>query len=267
MTSLGVWVDEPKSTLLTSTYWKELLTHGIQTAAIMLEGNDPGFTSKFTATDLEKICALALEHDIELVLTIWPEPTVDYLADLEEKLPKLIEKSGCAGIECDLEGNWKSSNVKGFTDLAKASDVLVKLLKRFRTKYDVRLEMTTFPDHPENAPGAMVAPHMDRLLPQAYSVRNRTNTLVAWDGKYGPGHMQTYTLNKTLHMPSISKLSCGLAAYDQKWPDHSVAQALQLAYDTAMEYNPIEVRFWSSKWIFGKFKEPKVSTWLKSLSK
>ena len=44
-----------------------------------------------------------------------------------------------------------------------------------------------------------------------------------------------------------------LAAYDQKWPGKTAESAMRAAYDTALLYNPAEIRWWSFKWVFGRF--------------
>jgi len=269
MARIGLWIDDPPSHVRKASYWKEVKRHGIQVAAIMLESAGPGLDSKYTVEDLKKIREYAVEkHDIELVLTLWPQPTKQYLDELEEKLPGYVVASGCSAVEVDLEGNWrKSKDVKGFANLDKAGDRLVEILKAVRDKYDVRIEVTTFPGHPENTKRADVAPHADRLLPQAYSVRNRDVGLIEWDGKYGPGSMQRWTLDLARTVPGEQKLSCGLAAYDQVWPGKTGQEAMQVAYDAAVAYGVEEVRYWSSKWVLGVRKNGYASKFLLSLKK
>jgi len=124
-----------------------------------------------------------------------------------------------------------------------------------------------------------VAPHMDRLCVQAYSVRNRTKKNLAtgkydvpwavpWTHTYGPGRMQVHTLDRTSLVPGDPKIVAGLAAYDQKWPTHLAHTALSMAYDAAISHEHVEVvavRYWSSKWVLGVRNNRYASKFLKSL--
>lgn len=267
MTRLGIWVDDPVSDVKRAPFWNELKKHGISTAAIMLEGVGNGFDAKFSVSDLQKIGQLARERDIEIVLTCWPQPNKSYLSELEAELPKYLVACGAAGLECDLESNWTNRQVVGFPNLDKAGDELVAILQRIRSKYDVRIEATTFTEHAENSSKADVAPHADRLLPQAYSVRNRSSGPILWESPYGPENMQIRTLDRALKVPGDQKLSCGLAAYDQIWPGKTGEEAMQKAYEAALKYNPEEIRFWSSKWVIGIKKNGYASRWLLGLKK
>jgi hypothetical protein len=47
------------------------------------------------------------------------------------------------------------------------------------------------------------------------------------------------------------KVCVGLAAWDQKWPNHSVGDAMDLSLKAALEWSPVEIRWWSSKHIWG----------------
>lgn len=268
MTKIGLWIDDPVSDIKKSAFWAEVKRHGVHTAAIMLEGLGKGFDPKYTVSDLIKIRDLAVvKHDIELVLTIWPQPDKQYLDELEVEISKYIDASGAAGLEVDVEGNWTSKEVKGFKNLDVAGDYLVAILNRLRAKHDIRTEATTFTGHAENSSKADVARHATRLLPQAYSVRNRSSGEIAWDANYGPGHMQKLTLDKSLTVPGDQVLSCGLAAYDQTWPGKKAEEAMQVAWDAAMKYKPAEIRFWSSKWVLGIKKNGYASKFLLSLKK
>ncbi len=267
MARLGMWIDGPAGDIKKVKLWDDLKKHGIQTAAIMMEGTALGFDAKFTVAEMKKIGDMARERDIELVLTLWPDAKKAYLDEIEAELPAYIEASGCAGIEVDLEGNWKQKQVVGFPNLDKAGDRLVEILQAFRTKYDVRIEVTTFPGHAENTNRADVGNHADRLLPQAYSVVNRDVGVIPWEGsRYSPGAMQKYTLDlaKTV---GAKKISCGIAAYDQSFPGHKGEEAMQVAYDAAVAYGVEEVRLWSSKWVLGVKKNGYASRWLLGLKK
>lgn len=268
MTSIGLWIDDPVTMIKKAPYWDEVKRHGVTTAAIMLEGIGKGFDPKYTPDDLKKIRDLAVvRNDIEVVLTIWPQPQKRYLDELEAEIEQYIEASGCAGLEFDLEGNWIPSAVEGFKDLEAAGNRLLEIVNKLRAKYALRIEVTTFTLHHENGPRAYVAKKADRLLPQAYSVRNRTTGPADWDHPYGPEKMQKLTLDRALTVPGEQKLSCGLAAYDQVWPGKTGEEGMKAAFDAAMQYSPEEIRFWSSKWVLGMKKNGYASRFLLSLKK
>ena len=264
---LGMWLDDPASDIKKKSFWATLKQHGIHTAAIMLEGLGNGFDPKFSIADLRTIGAHALAFDMEIVLTCWPQPTKKYLDEFAADIGPYLEACGASGLECDLESNWTTRQVAGFANLDKAGDYLVSVLDMIKGKHDVRIEATTFTEHTENSGKADVAPHADRLLPQAYSVRNRSSGVISWDGPYGPGAMQVRTLDRALQVPGEQKLSCGLAAYDQEWPGKTGEQAMQVAYEAALKYNPVEIRLWSSKWVIGIKRNGYASRWLLGLQK
>lgn len=270
----GVWIDDSPARLLTKEYWLECKHHNFVTAAIMLESTDAGFDPRISEEAIEKIGQLTRDVDIELVLTVWPEPRKDYIDGFAKKIGTYIQKSGASGLEADLEGLWLPNRLKGYSSMDLAGDALVEMFVKLSGAHDVRTEVTTYPYHQENNRTADVAPHVDRVLPQAYSVRNRTkdgkNWEVPWDHAYGPSNMQKLTIERAMQIKDFGKtngpmLSCGLAAYDQEWPGHLGEEALRIAYRTALRYNPLEIRFWSSKWIFGSKKNGYASRFMKSL--
>ncbi len=274
MIPLGIWVDDPVKDVLTPAFWDKLVAHRFTTAAIMLEGMGDGFDPSYRVETLERIRKLALDRNVETVLTVWPEPTATYLKEFEQKIGPLLKAAGASGLEFDCEGNWLPIKVKGFANLDKAGDELVAAVQRVAAANDVRTELTTYPYHTENSRTADVAPHADRLLPQGYSVRNRSSggkpLAVEWGDAYGPGNMQRITLERAKLVPGVGTtagplISCGLAAYDQVWPGRDGVAAMRAAYDMAAKYEPVEIRFWSSKWVFGKFCNGYASRFLKSL--
>ena len=55
-------------------------------------------------------------------------------------------------------------------------------------------EGRVFTYHTENLKNAVLAPLMDRLLPQAYSVRHRSNKTIGWNDSLGPGKHQSLAI-------------------------------------------------------------------------
>lgn len=254
MTTLGLWIDDSAASLRNAKFWDEIERHGFKTAALMLEGYEGGWNPKYSLSALEQAKNMAFRRDIEIVLTVWPEPAVAYLNDFEKKIGDYLDASGAAGLEFDAEGNWLPKRVRGFKNLDLAGDRLVEIFREIQQKHKVRTELTTYPYHAENSAKADIAVACNRLLPQAYSVRSRTEGAIEWDDNFGPGRMQRFTLDRALMVPGDQGLSCGLAAYDQTWPGKRGEEAMRVAYAAALKYKPLELRYWSSKWVLGHRK-------------
>ena len=92
---------------------------------------------------------------------------------------------------------------------------------------------------------------------QVYSVRHRDSGLIGWSHRHGPGRMQRAGLARALDVPGVADgrplLGAGLAIWDQMWPGHEPGEALELAFDAAVDV--CEARLWSSKWIVGHLAE------------
>jgi hypothetical protein len=263
MTKHGLWIDDAPRLLDRDDYWRSFRDLGFTTAAVMLETVTTGFDPKFTLVELSRLGERLRAADVELVLTVWPEPRVLYLQQLVERLPALLHASRAVGLEFDTESNYTPRRLQGFKSMDEASDALMKVVTKFR-EIRVRSELTTFTMHGENSRHATLADDVDVLLPQAYSVRNREDAkgkpfLVPWDHQYGPGGMQRLTLDRARQVPTKDgrpMVACGLAAYDQSWPGRKPEDAMRVAYDAALKYGPEEVRWWSSKWVIGARAQP-----------
>lgn len=271
----GLWIDDAPKLVMSTEYLDRFREHGFGTAAVMLETADAGFDPKWSTAEIAKLGEALRTHDVELVLTVWPEPRVEYLAQLVEKLPAILRASGAAALEFDAESNWHRKKLVGFKNLGEASDALVKVVRSFR-ELDVRSELTTFTMHGENSRNADLADDVDRVYPQGYSVRNRSDAegrpfQVPWEHEYGPGKMQRLTFDRALAVPKKNGrpiVCCGLAAYDQEgWPGHTPGEAMTVAYREALRYQPKEVRWWSSKWVIGARRRPYASRFFLDLAK
>lgn len=271
----GLWIDDSEQLLLTRRFWDRFAEHHLSTAAFMLESLKPGFDPRYSVDTLRKVCGFTLPRDIENVVTVWPEPRREWLRQFEEKIGFFIDASAAAALEFDLEGNWLNRRAEGFDTLDEAGDELVAMVQRVSAKYEVRVEITTYPYHQENSRTADVAPHADRLLPQGYSVRKRKGSKgeeirVEWDAPFGPDQMQKLTLQRAAQVPGVGSaagplLSLGLAAYDQTWPGHKPEDAMAVAWKAACAANVIEARWWSSKWVLGAVANGYASAFLRGL--
>jgi hypothetical protein len=271
----GLWIDDAPRRVMTPEYLDDFRRHGFRVGAVMLETVTPGFDPKWTPRDLARLGETFRKADLELVVTVWPEPRLQYIEELAKKLPTFLEASGAAALEFDAESNFTRKKVVGFKNLDDASGALVAVVSGFKTMFDVRTEITTFTMHEENSPRAKLADDCDRTVNQGYSVRNRTDGQgvafeVPWNHQFGPGSMQRLTFDRAASVPKKNgkpTLSCGLAAYDQRWPNRSIAEAMQTAYDACLPYQPKEIRWWSSKWVIGGQAQTPQRMWFAELAR
>lgn len=277
MTALGVWVDSPPKEVLLPSWWSQIRSDGFSVASIMVESSSSGLDQKWTDDQLAHAGILARSADVELVLCFWPEPSQEYLAEFERRVPLLCDLAGAAAVDLDTEGNWMRSKLQGFLTLDEAGVALNGLLRRWARRRDVRLDLSTYPFHAENGPKAVLAPRADRIYPQSYSVAKRKDgtgieVTVPWDDRFGPGQMQHLTLERSRQvpgagMPAGPMLCVGLAAYDQRFDGHAPHEALQKAWDTAVSYRPIEVRIWSSKHLWGPKANPYAAAFFRNVAR
>ena len=276
--SHGLWVDDPPKVVLNEGYFRSLKDCHIGTVAVMIDRSDREWKSTWRYKEIEDLFKLADKDCIEVVLTTWPYPDKEQIKSMCIDMGILMSTGPTAGWEVDLEFNWKRNLVRGFHrtkekgSLDLAGDYLVNRIREVCKKYDARFEVTSFTQHTENGAKADVAPHCDRLMVQAYSVRKRpgVKSPISWDHVYGPGQMQLFTLQRSMTVPGVSdgkpELGCGLAAWSQRWPNRTPNDAMEFAYYSAVDYNPVvDVRWWSSKHVIGVKKNPYAAKFLESL--
>jgi hypothetical protein len=259
---IGVWVDDSAKVVLSERYFDNLESLGLSTLAIMVHrstaGSETSWRPRWTVEQLERARLLAEPRKMALVLTTWPLPNRELLSSFARELPPLMAAAGAVGLEVDTEGNWLESRLDGYADMDEAARALLDMLREVATPSRARLELTTYPFHPENGAQAKIAPHMNLLFPQAYSVANRQNKQVDWDDREGPGRLQTFSAARARSISQVAtgetKLGMGLPAYDQDFIGHSANEALTLAFNSARKEGVVEVRYWSSKWILGHMR-------------
>lgn len=276
-TSLGLWIDDPPKTVLNEGYFRSLKDCHIGTIAIMIDRCDQQWKTTWTEKQIEEALRLADDGAIEVVLTTWPYPVKKQIDDMSADMKRLMSIGPISAWEVDLEFNWKSSKVVGFYrsknkgSLDLAGDYLLDKALNICRPINARFEVTSFTQHTENGPKADVAPHCDRLLVQAYSVRKRPGMKkeVSFGHTYGPSSMQRFTLDRTLTIPGIEdgkpEIGCGLAAWSQRWPGIQPERCMQLAMQTALSYPVVDLRWWSSKHVIGIKKNPYAAKFLESL--
>lgn len=260
---LGVWVDDRARVVLSEQYLDNLVSLGLTTLAIMVHrstaGSEVTWRPRWTADQLAQLRTLAEPRQLSLVITTWPLPRRDLLEAFRRELPPLLAASGAVGLEVDTEGNWLSPRLDGFADMDEAGRALVDTLREIAAPTGARLELTTYPFHPENGENAKVAPHMDLVFPQAYSVANRQDKKITWEEREGPGQLQRFSAARARSITRLEEgkpgIALGLPAYDQNFDGHSAIEALTLALNTACNIGVPEVRYWSSKWIIGHMRQ------------
>ena len=197
---IGAWVDDPVRTAKSEAFVEALLARQVRHAALMINrsntrANDVPWALRWTPEDLREIAALYARYGVDIIATCWPRPSkaqIDaMLIDMAWILPTLNSQT----FEVDTESNWSSKFLAGFTSMRQAAEYLRDGMRAL-VGADGTLELTTFTYHVENSKDAVLAPLMDRLLPQAYSVRHRGNDTVDFDGPLGPGRHQELAIGR-----------------------------------------------------------------------
>lgn len=277
---IELWIDDPIKRVLSTEYFDALRDHGVDTIAVMVDASQQGWNPKYSTKTIVELAQLCKDYGIELALTDWPYPDKKQIDEMIRQMTDLILAAGpmVGEWEDDMEFNWTRRKVKGFKNIDEAGDhwlerkgIAIREIEdsaAFSEHEDrVLNSLTTFTAHTENGRASDVAPYVDLLFPQAYSVRNRAKKNpetgrydIPWQvperHTYGPGNMQRHTLDRTMMISGIDdghpEMGCGLAAYDQNgWPMGAL-NAMAMAVDVSVgEYNVKRLRYWSSKWVIG----------------
>lgn len=286
-TSLGMWVDLPKSMVLTKEFFdwfSEELRFDMM--AIMIDDSDYAVDFSWGPKDVEKALRLADQPAIEIGLTTWPYPVKEQIDKQCAKMSELLSVGPVAEWETDQEFNWGEDDVAGFegqrreetnedgvhiireiTPYDAAGDYLIKGKREVCAIQEARNAMTTFTYHVENSAQADTAGEGDIVLVQAYSTDERNKKPIHFDHRFGPGRMQILTLDKTLTVPGVAEkkveLGIGHAAWNQdefnrkvgnKWIIEKPDVAMRVAFETALNYPlpPVDHRWWSAKFCYPK---------------
>lgn len=242
---LGIWIDDSPATVLQAGYLARLTGLPLGHIAVMAEGSGDGLDVRWTQRQLRELAAST--PGFRRILTLWPEPDADYLIELDDRLPGLLEALGSDVVELDLEGHWKSHKVRGFRSLREAGTALRGVVRTHARE----VEVTTFPAHLEaNARGAFTGE--DRLLLQSYAVSEARGEKRAPDGRYGPERraFEDIVQARAKGEPGV-EVAVGLAAWQQSgWPGEP-EEAMAAALASAQRAGVGMVRWWSSKHVIG----------------
>jgi hypothetical protein len=190
---LCAWVDDAPGIAKTSLFAKRLSDRHIQQAAIMVNHantrpHDPPWSLRWTDAALAQAAESYAHYGIERVCVVWARPSRSQIDAMVQDMERILEVSGAAAMQIEVEENWNNEFLVGFGNMADAARYLVAGMDHIRKGR--RREMTTYTYHHENGPNAALTPMMDRTVVQAYSVRNRRTGPVDWNDVLGPGRHQ-----------------------------------------------------------------------------
>lgn len=268
---VGVWIDDPPSRVLSASFADGLKEMGVSSAAVMVNASntrsgDPPWRVLWTADQLAQAAGLFKQRGVELILTAWPRPSQDQVEEVSKALKELLDAAGVSVLELDAEGNWNERFLDGFPSMQEAGRTLAGKL-RDALPPGGRLELTTYPFHAEFSPSATLSPHMDVVLPQAYSVFKADDPSTHWGDQLGPGNMQRLAIGRARSISGV-QVACGLAAYFQdRYPGHSAQQSMSRALQAVSAEGVSEIRYWSSKWAIGHRKNDYAGAFLSDIPK
>jgi hypothetical protein len=254
--SVGVWWDlgarwtvERREQLA-----DDIVQAGIESVAIMVDGSKPDEMGrprwKWSGPRIRKWADCLHERKIDVLLSCWPRPDIEYLTAQAGGMAELIKQARPARLENDLEGNWEARDVSGYESLEHAATALLE----WQRVYGLPIEATTFPNHAEFSSKSTVACQVEGRVPQCYSRYIEADRSYDWGAAYGPARMQRHGI-KRARGASIDwvepRTVCGLACYAQTFPDHSPQSAMAGALLAARAQRIEEVRYWSAKFIWG----------------
>ncbi|HSR67309.1 MAG TPA: peptidoglycan-binding domain-containing protein [Acidobacteriota bacterium] len=268
---VGLWIDDPPSRVLEAGFADALQEIGATSAAIMVNASntrtsDPPWKPLWSSGQLVRAAELLRQRNIELILTAWPRPSASQIGEMRPALAELLDATGAEALELDAEGNWRSRFLEGFASMQEAGQALAGELRALLPPGG-RLELTTYPFHSEFTSSAALSPHMDVLLPQAYSVFRADDDATHWGEQLAPGNMQRLAIERARSV-SGPAVACGLAAYFQdRYPGHSAQDSMSSALQAVSADGVSEIRYWSSKWTIGHMKNAYAEAFLRGIPK
>lgn len=257
----GMWVDDSPKTVLETDFLALAKELGIWNLALMVNKSNkkedqPPWELRWKLDDIVAVATVAATMEMTITLTVWPRPSKDQFDEMFTALAPLDKMPALVAIEVATEANWDERYLEGFETMAHAGFHLAKRMHHFAKESGARLELTTFPTHPECGLDGVVSKFMDTVVVQGYSVRHLERDTevweVPWDHQYGPGQMQSWALGRAIHVPHVPALACGIATWDQVWPGYTPEAALDKAVRTAAACGAQEIRLKSSKWVVGE---------------
>lgn len=245
--TIGVWWDIGEGATLRNMggYIEQLRVLNIRDVSIEVQSvRDTSFEVGWNPRSIEDFSYACSRAGIRTGLMLWPRPTTEWIAGLRAAGP-ILTATGVDYLEFDIEENFRSNDLDG--SIGTLDEAGRRLVGTGRDFFGGELQATTYPG--AVAPPKTVIRLVDAFAVQAYS-QSKDRQGYEWGGRYGPGNMQRYALDKSESV-GARKVIMGLAAYNQnRFPNHTAQEAMAEAYNTAMELVN-DVRYWSAKHILG----------------
>lgn len=198
--TVGAWIDDPIHDVKKPEFADHLVRMHVQRAALMINKSNTltsqvPWSLRWDRDELKEVSELFHSRGIECIATCWPRPSKSMIDAMIKDMAWILPLLQSSTFEVDTEGNWRKKFLSGFSSMEEASQYLASEMRKLVGPLG-ELELTTYTYHVENSKNAVLAPFMDRLLPQAYSVRHRQNGTVEWNDSLGPGRHQTLAVNR-----------------------------------------------------------------------
>jgi len=252
----GVWIQQPGKT--GPVELDKLVNAGVKRVHIMAtssaapvsdckkEGNSRATTAQTKLVDLVRA---SKAKGLIVIVTAYVKPTrsdIDALTAPGQGLLVPLIEAGADAVEFDLEGPWSRAGVCGFDSHQAAANALFDATKRL--KPGIHVGVTT---HLARAGDPKLSLQTaDWVALQAYEKCEVGNCVAFDDKQEGPGA-------RVARIPSAlgsykGPVIVGMAAFNQKWPAHTVAEAMQRSLDA---YSRLGERpeyrgysYWSATW-------------------
>ena len=199
-------------------------------------------------------------YNISSSIVVWPfayhskteqQAMFNYIDTILTMITNRTTNPGLKAIELDVEGfNWYNAHVhSNFYRLGTVGAYVVEGLRKLIESHSLNMELrgSTYP----GAIAACVAslPGLDAWTIQAYSQwKEEKGPSYGWDGRYGPGHMQTLARKALYSVDPKTRFRCALAIYGQDHWDqfsHTRYEAMEKALKTAKDEGCTEFCYWS----------------------
>lgn len=251
----GVWLQKPKAFQLTKIPDLEAIgvkrVHVMGIHAVAASKSCKARELKPTATTqvLEGLGNALRAGAFAPILTLYATPdktSIDALTDVQTGLVAKLLDSGFQAVEYDLEGGWSDSVPCGFSTHLEAASYL--FTKTRALKANLPVGVTT---HLGRARDPNIGlDQADWLSIQVYT-KCASPCVSFVDKREGPGFRQSRTAQL---VNFAGPVIVGLAAYNQKWPDHSEDEAMSKALDATYELqkshpNFVGHSYWSTSWL------------------
>lgn len=248
----GIWLQNPSE--LNAALITQLKASGFRRVHVMAT-HSPIAVASCSAAQLPKTMA-PTEKILDVVktlktqgfvtvLTIYLPPTKDAVVSLTNTKSSLIPLGIAAGadaVELDLEGGWSNHPNCGYGTHQAAFLDLKQRIKNHEPGIPVGITTHL---------GRVNDSRIHWLSLQAYSTCKKKDCPEFKDPTKGPGGKQQRIA--ALLVSYKKPVVVGLAAYSQSWAGHSIAEAMQRAYNTTTaliktDSKYIGYSYWSTRW-------------------